>query len=305
MTPARSTPLLQGADDSRPILATLFGADYSALSITPAQAYRAPAIVRAALARFSTFDARHGLELARWCVRDLGDAGVANMAWEEAFELLGGTAARAYGPGAPFALGLGGDHSVTWPLVDAFTRAHGGRVGLLQLDVHHDVRPLDDGPSNGTPVRGLIESGVIRGSDIFQIGIHPFGNAGTLHRYCDEVGIRRASLGDVATRGARQVVREGLEALVECAAVYLTVDIDVLDRAFAPGTVAALPGGLTPAELAAAVDEACSDPRVLALDVVEFDPTRDVQSTTAYNVVQVLLAALSARARLERDTIRR
>lgn len=240
----------QAAADPRAILAELIGADYSARALTPQRSDSAPDVVRRALARFAPYDARTGLDLAaRWCVADHANAGaIRSSTWDDAVARIGAFADRAHGADR-FVVGLGGDHSVSWPLIDAAARRvraqHGpsARLGVLQLDVHHDVRPLDDGPSNGTPFRGLLESGTIRPDDLVQVGIHPFANRQHLAAYCDEQLIRRFPLAEVAQLGPEETARAALRALSGTDAIYLSVDIDVLDRAFAPGTAAALPAG--------------------------------------------------------------
>lgn len=65
-----------------------------------------------------------------------------------------------------------------------------GKTGLLQFDTHFDVRSLESGgPSNGTPVRGLLESGTLEGKEIVQIGIHGFANSRIYRQYAEEKGI--------------------------------------------------------------------------------------------------------------------
>jgi formimidoylglutamase len=238
-----------------------------------------------------------------WCVADHGDAGaIRAQGWEEAMERICAIADRAFST-SRFVVSLGGDHSVSWPLINSAARVvqqqHGpsGRLGVLQLDTHHDVRPLDDGPSNGTPFRGLLESGAIHPDDLVQVGIHPFANRKAFAEYCDQQRIRRFSLDEVHELGAEQTAHAAINALGGCDAIYLSCDIDVLDRAFAPGTAAALPGGLDPRALTTIVEVACADPRVLALDVVEFDPERDVADVTAYAVANVVMSSLTAVAR--------
>ncbi|MCW2926875.1 MAG: formimidoylglutamase [Thermoleophilia bacterium] len=292
------------ATDGRRVLADLLGADYSARAITPQRSDQAPSVVRRALERFSPYDSRSKLDMARsWCVADHLDAGAIRAAtWDQAVASIGGLADRAHAADR-FVIGLGGDHSVSWPLVEAALRAarrrHGAsaRMGVIQLDVHHDVRPLDDGPSNGTPFRGLLETGVIRPDDLVQVGIHPFANRPHLAAYCDELMIRRFSLDEVAQLGPEETARAAIRACAGTDEIYLSVDIDVLDRAFAPGTAAALPGGLDPRTLVTIVETVCADPRVTGMDVVEFDPQRDTADVTAYAVAHVVMAALAALAR--------
>ncbi len=283
------------ASDERPRLAAIYGADFSALSITPSRGDRAPSVVRSALPRFAPWNAATGTDLTAWHVVDMGDAGAHRLAWEAAFEAITATVVSA-SEAAEFTIGLGGDHSVTYPIGMALA-GRCTRLGIIQLDVHHDVRPISATPSNGSPIRGLIEAGRVAPEDVVQIGIHPYANRRELTEYCDEYGIRRYSLTELRQMGASACIAAAREALAHCDHIHLTVDIDVLDRAFAPGTVAALPGGITPDELSALVDHACADPLVRSMDVVEFDPERDVSSITAYNVAHVVMIALHALAR--------
>lgn len=305
---SRTSPLLvpaaQSAADPRAVLAELVGADYSGRALTPQRSDQAPDVVRQALARFAPYDSRTGLDLAAgWCVADHANAGaIRATTWDDAFSRITTLADRAFASGR-FVVALGGDHSVAWPLVAAAARAlsasagASSRLGVLQLDVHHDVRSLDAGPSNGTPFRGLLEAGTIRTDDLVQVGIHPFANARESVEYCDAGFIRRFPLDEVADLGPEETARAALRALSGCSAIYVSCDIDVLDRAFAPGTAAALPGGLDPRTLTTIVEVACADPRVVALDVVEFDPQRDIADVTACAAANVVMAALAAVAR--------
>lgn len=303
--PPLFVPSHEVACDGRRVLARLLGADYSARAITPQDSHQAPGVVRRVLARFATWDARTGTDLARhWCVADHGDAGAqaAGTDWELAMERLRDASAPAFAS-PDFVVVLGGDHSITWPVASEaaaaarMRRGAAARLGIVQLDVHHDVRPLDHGASNGTPMRGLVESQVVRPDDIAQVGIHPFGNARALGAYCDDHGIRRLSLDDVARLGPDGAASRVLEWLSDVDCLHLSVDIDVLDRAFAPGAPAALPGGLDPRTLVRLVEAVCGDERVRSLDVVEFDPARDVSDITAFAVSNVVMSALSAVAR--------
>jgi formiminoglutamase len=286
--------------DARTPFACVFGADFSALSITPQRADQAPSAVRMALPRFAATDAAHGLGIGEGrCVLDLMDARAAKEEWPGATAALRGLARGAYRRGLPLAIGLGGDHSVSWPLIEAYSEVAGERIGVIQLDAHHDVRPLADGPSNGTPFRGLIENDIVQGADIVQIGINPAVNKPELPAWCDSQGIHRITRAELDDMTAAQAIDIALRHLVGCDAVYLSVDIDVLDVAYAPGTVAAVAGGIDPQLLNELVDLACADPRVRAMDVVEFDPTRDQDDTTALNVARVVMTALTSVARRE------
>ena len=175
MTPRNTAGLLANPDEIRAeqasAVAVIFGVAYSALAITPSDAYLAPEVIRHALTRFAPYDARNELDLTDHRVVDVGDALVHDFPWQHAADAMHQHAATALGHGL-FTIGLGGDHSVSWPLVTAFARQH-GRVGIIQLDAHHDVRPYDEGVTNGCPIRGLVDDGTIDGRDVVQVPARP------------------------------------------------------------------------------------------------------------------------------------
>lgn len=297
-------------------LAYVVGAPYSARSITPSQACDAPGVVRAALQRMSPWDSSLEIDLRDFAVLDSGDAAVASDEYEPAQAAIQDAVRHAYdaraaasdgrsaAPLLPLVCGIGGDHSISVPLITGCVdyldqqSVADTQLGVIQIDVHHDVRPYSDGPTNGSPFRQLCDAGTLHAENIVQIGIHPFGNRPELTQWCKEHGVQQFGIDQLNELGALGVASQARDLLKHCSNLYLSVDIDALDRAFAPGTVAALPGGMNPQQLIETVRTVCADPRLIALDVVEFDPSRDVQGITAMNVAQVLLAAWSTRAHL-------
>lgn len=223
--------------------AGLVGVPLSRSSISASAASESPLAVRQSFRSFSTFDIDHEVDLAPLKVRDLGDIRMhttnilqchANIeeGMKEVYE-----ATTSYSSFVP--LILGGDHSITCPSVTAFSKAHPDKkVGLLQFDTHFDVRSLESGgPSNGTPIRGLLTAGVLEGKNIFQIGLHSFANSKPYYEYVKEHGIHYYTMRDVRSRGLNPIMDEVLEQLYsQVDAIYVTVDIDVLDQAALPGS---------------------------------------------------------------------
>jgi arginase family enzyme len=167
------------------------------------------------------------------------------------------------------------------------------RVGVLTFDAHHDVRTLDAGPRNGTPIRGLIEDG-LPGSNVVQVGIHSFANSAVYRNYCDDVGIAVHTMEDVDRRGITAVVEGALARLSDRAdRIYVDFDIDVLDRAFAPACPGSRPGGMYPRQLAAAARSCGIHPKVVAADFVEVDAARDRDALTVMQLATVFLAFAS------------
>jgi formiminoglutamase len=176
---------------------------------------------------------------------------------------------------------IGGDHSITAMMVKGLHKAKPNKkIGILQFDTHLDLRDLaDNGPSNGTPMRNLIECGVVEGSNMYNIGLHGFFNTKDLKQYADEHGVNYITLGRARRKGIVETVNGCLEELTaKVDIIYLTVDMDCLDIAYAPGVPASTPGGMTTAELIDGVITAAQHPKVNAMDIVCLDPLKDTMA---------------------------
>ncbi|MGH8874544.1 MAG: arginase family protein, partial [Acidimicrobiia bacterium] len=218
-------------------------------------------------------------------VADLGDWEVAHLDMEASQAEIERRARLL--PESPVKVFLGGDNAITRPLVRALDLSG---VGVLTLDAHHDVRTLDRGPTNGTPIRGLIEDGLPDGR-VAQVGILSFANSAEYRSYCDQHGLSVFTMVEVDAWGAEETVSAALDALTrEVDRVYVDVDLDVLDRAFAPGCPGARPGGMTPRQLAAACFTAGLHPKVRGADFVEVDASVDPSGLTVLNLATAFLA---------------
>jgi formiminoglutamase len=284
----------------------IVGAPISKASISPSQAWSTPPAVRQALARFPTWDAEHEIDLEALRVLDLGDvegdrndpdAGAAHQRIQE-------TVQRAASMGDVVVV-IGGDNSLTRPAAQGLAAGRSGQGwGLLTLDAHHDCRPLDNGPRNGTPVRELIQGG-LPGDRVAQIGINPLGNERAHAEWAAAQGvhvspleeIRRVGIDTAVTTAAATLVRGGAEWL------YVDLDVDVLDRAFAPACPASMPGGLQPVDVLRAVYALGRNPRVLGFDITEVDAAADVSETTVRLAAAALLTFCSGVA--SRAAVRR
>lgn len=179
---------------------------------------------------------------------------------------------------------IGGDHSITAMMVKGLHKAKPDqKIGILQFDTHFDLRDLaDNGPSNGTPMRNLLESGVVEGSNMYNIGLHGFFNTKDLKEYANKHGVNYITLGRARKKGIVETVKGCLEELsAKVDLIYMTVDMDCLDIAYAPGVPASTPGGMTTAELLDSVLTAAKHPKLNAMDIVCLDPLKDttVQTT--------------------------
>jgi arginase family enzyme len=222
-------------------------------AVTPSRYDLTPAAVRERLGRLSVFHGERGVGLPP--AIDLGD------------DLEPPPLA------APLTVLVGGHNGVTFAALAR--EADLGRWGLLTLDAHHDVRPYRPGPpGNGSPVRALIDAG-LPGTNVVQVGIHGFSNAPGHRAWCEQQGVE---VHGPAAAGQVPRILDTLAARVDH--VYVDLDVDVLDRAFAPGCPGARPGGIFPRELFAAAFAAGSHPSVRAVDIVEVDAAADVAHIT-------------------------
>lgn len=173
---------------------------------------------------------------------------------------------------------IGGDHSITACTVRGIKDANPEeKIGILQLDTHLDVRnPADLGPANGTPIRQLLDGGIVKGDNIYNIGLHGYFNASPLVNYAKEHRIQMVTLKNARKKGVSVAVNDALDSLSEKVdRIYVTVDMDVLDIGQAPGIPASTPGGMTTFELFDSLIEIGKREQVRYIDFVCLDPTKD------------------------------
>jgi agmatinase len=209
------------------------------------------------------------------------------------------TAAAALHAGGARVLGLGGDHSVALPLLRAAAATH-GQLSLLQLDAHTDTWDSYFGAkvTHGTIFRRAIEEGLIDPERSVQIGLR--GSLYDAEDYADNAALGFKTLlarefDAAGVAGALALAQEHLRG-----PVYVTLDIDVLDPAFAPGTGTPEAGGLSSRELLAILRGLAGGPNIVAADVVEVSPPYDpagATSVAAANAAYDLLGLLALGAR--------
>jgi agmatinase len=194
---------------------------------------------------------------------------------------------------------LGGDHSITEPCVTAVAK-RSGPVGLLHFDTHTDTGREVFGVehSHGTPMYRLVEAGSVTGARYAQIGLRGYWPGPAEFEWQRQHGIASFVMHDVRDLGIKEVVARAL-AHAGKGPVYLTVDVDVLDPAFAPGTGTPEPGGMTSVDLLWAVREIASTVELVGADVVEVIPTgvgsADITALVAERVVREVLTGLARR----------
>jgi agmatinase len=197
---------------------------------------------------------------------------------------------------------LGGDHSITEANVRAVTRAK-GPVGLVHFDTHTDTGTEVFGVerSHGTPMYRLVRDGAVDGRRYVQVGLRGYWPGPAELAWQAEQAITSIFMHDVRDLGIREVVERTVAAVGE-GPVFLTVDVDVLDPAFAPGTGTPEPGGMTSVDLLWAVRAVAERLELVGLDVVEVIPTAvgsaDVTALVAERIVREALTGVARRRAL-------
>jgi arginase len=241
----------------------------------------APAAIREALAcPSSNLSAEDG--------RDLGAGGDRPRLADAGDLELGGAldiAAIEAGLGELYALGsrvicLGGDHSVSFPAIRSFVRSRGAKIDVLHLDAHPDLYDSfeGDGLSHACPFARCLDEGLL--GRLVQVGIRGM-NAEQRGR-ADKFDVEVIDM--ILWEEGRRPAFEG--------DFYLSLDLDALDPAFAPGVSHREPGGLTTREVISLLRR--TPGRLVGADIVELNPARDAEGMAAM-VAAKLLKEIAAR----------
>jgi arginase family enzyme len=272
----------------------LVGAPLAAGSVTPGACDKAPELLRRTFKRIGRYDVEIGRALFT-PVRDRGDVGLDGLTIEQATAPIRDAVAASLEDHA-LTLLAGGNNAVTRPAVLALGVPL-SQVGLITLDAHFDMRELDDGLSNGNPVRALMEDG-LPGRNIAQIGLASFANTAKMHRDALDAGNLVVSIEEVRRDGIRKAVELAMEHMKVADAIVLDCDIDVIDRAQMPGAPGARPGGMHVSDFYWAVRRIATHHRVRVIDLTEWDPSldpTDLSALTAARWVAECIAGFESR----------
>lgn len=243
-------------------------------------AAQAPEALRRALAPM----ALHGaLAQGTVALADLGDVHVEGEALEEGQSTMGARLAQALTtPDNLLTIALGGGHETAWASYLGLAGAgltDGTRFGVLNLDAHFDLRRAERA-SSGTPFLQMADAERAAGRELRYAvaGIAEASNTGTLFDRARELGVRVLLDVDCTTEQVQRFVREFAANLD---VLYLTIDLDVLPAANAPGVSAPAALGVAPQVVVAAVRAAAQTGKLRLLDVVELNPVHDIDARTA------------------------
>ena len=223
-------------------------------------------------------------------ISDLGDIPITDQVRD--FELVREKVATL--PNVPIV--LGGDHSISIPVFQAqcerYTRQ---RLGVLWVDAHPDLCDVFTGSkfSHACVLRRALEFG-IEPQEVCLVGVRSWEDQEI--DLIENGGLNVYSAAQVAERGMKSVASRVYNKLSDCDAVHISLDIDCLDPAFAPGTGIPDSGGLTSREVITLIKSLHGLP-LIGLDVVEVSPPIDPSEATVFAALKIIMEYIALFAR--------
>jgi len=260
---------------------SLVGVPFDTSSTYLRGAAQAPPRIREALYCDSTnLWTEDGMDLGKLgTLRDAGDLNLPEPA-EEAFPTIEKTVSSLLDSGRPLIV-LGGDHSITYPVLRGFRRRFAD-VTVLHFDAHPDLYDdLGGRLSHACPFARVMEEKLVR--RLVQVGIRTIN--GHQLEQAHKFGVELISM-----RNMPRLAGLGLEG-----PLYISFDVDVLDPAFAPGISHYEPGGMSVREVLNVI-QALRVP-IAGADIVEYNPVRDESSQTAFVCAKILKETAAAMIR--------
>jgi agmatinase len=245
-----------------------------------------PDAVRLASYNFESYDHRHHVDLADLRICDLGNMELGSdpaCAWEAIGKGLDAL------PEGLILIVLGGEHSITPPIVERMAKP--GDLGVLVLDAHLDLRSEYGGTALSHACAGRRILGIKGVSGYASVGIR--SGSKEEFDYAREKGLRCYTSDDVASRGINHIMDEVLSDLC-CERLYLSIDMDALDPAYAPAVGNPEPCGLSPRDVREVIDRVAH--KAVAIDINEIAPAYDGGQTAILGswLVKEFIAAKAA-----------
>jgi len=188
---------------------------------------------------------------------------------------------------------IGGDHTVALPCLRAVKAKH-GPVAVIHVDAHADTAGPEawgDAFHNGTSMRHALKEGLIADGQLYQIGLRGPWASSEEGLFSLSHGAKPFTMDEISERGIIDIMGEIVREVGD-RPVYLTFDIDAVDPAFAPGTPAPVPGGLSSREALQLVRE-LAGVRLVGMDLVEVAPSLDHADLTSHLAAHLLLDGIA------------
>ncbi len=302
-SPAQLPPVRDAPEDPR--FLELFGATpedadvlmagipYDASVLGRKGAKEGPAGIREAMQFLSNHDADTDTDLCSVRLHDVGDVDGLDAHGQDvlaAHDQVRRAAKHLFSHGKPVVL-MGGDHGLTFPHIQALSETVEGRIGIIVIDAHYDLRSYEEQPTSGTPFRRILEEldGRVLPANLVEIGIRPYANTVQLAHYAKDHGITIVTADQVRNQGMESVIAAAIETASKGVDhLWLSIDIDGLDQSIASGCSAPGAGGLTYPDVDALVDALAKHPLCRGMDLLEVAPSLDPTGNTCRTAAQLV-----------------
>lgn len=182
---------------------------------------------------------------------------------------------------------LGGDHSVTYPIVKAFSEVYPKNPGIIIFDAHPDAENDFMPPSQEDLLCTLVNQNIIKKENIILVGTRNWDKNEI--EFIQKNKIKYFPMKEIALEGIHETSESIMSVAKNFKDLYVSIDIDVLDPAFAPGTGYIEPGGLTTRELLFFLHRLKKLQNLRAFDLVEINPQKDVNDMTSKVGAKILV----------------
>ncbi|EBA06673.1 agmatinase [Sagittula stellata] len=226
----------------------------------------------------------------RMQVADIGDVPINTFDLKKSVEIIAQTYREILRHDV-VPLTLGGDHTLTWPILRAMAEKH-GPVALIHVDAHSDTNEhmFGEEAAHGCPFRRAHEEGLLRDDMVFQIGLRGSGYSPEDFDWGREKGWT-VTPAEACWHKSLTPLMDDIRARIGDHPVYLSYDIDSLDPAFAPGTGTVEVGGLTTIQ-GLEIIRGCTGLNIVGTDLVEVSPPYDTTGNTAVIAANYLFEML-------------
>lgn len=186
-------------------------------------------------------------------------------------------------PASPLlVVGGGHDYAYSWLKGISKNLLKNEKVGCINLDAHFDLRPYDPVMTSGSPFRRLLEEKIIEPKNLIQFGIQEHCNSQALYEYAAKLKIKTVPFSSVRNgKAVAQFKRSLLTLKKTCTQIVISLDLDALSYAYAPGVSAPQAEGFTASEILEMLEIAGAEKKVNSLGIFEFSPPLDIQNLTA------------------------
>jgi len=242
-----------------------------------------PTAFRRAFSKLAISAFEHHINSGRLVLADAGDIDTDGKTLEqihdEQYDVVAEILAHGYVP-----IVVGGGHDTAWPTIRAL-ESLGKSYGVVNIDAHADVRPLKDGgrAHSGSPFYQMLtqQSSHLLPGGFVEFGLQAHSVAASHADFLRDTGVCVWMLDQIRRVGPEAAWPQALERLTIADSLYVSLDLDAIASAFAPGVSAPAADGFVPHEVSMFLRHAASTAKLRAFDVVELNPAYDQDGRTA------------------------